>query len=169
MVAEAGKNTQLDAAMHPAARLYRQFLDSWNERDAQAMAALFEPQALLVGFDGSAMAGSGEIERTIGAIFADHQTMPYVALVRAMRELAPGSALLHAVAGMPFRGQATINPAVNAVQSLVAVQHGGEWRIALLQTTPAQYHGRPEATEALTDELQQILSEATKDGSERSS
>ena len=29
----------------------------------------------------------------------------------------------------------------------------GQWRIALFQNTPAQFHGRPEAAEALTDEL----------------
>ena len=36
---------------------------------------------------------------------------------------------------------------------IAAVQRGGAGRIALFQTTPAQFHGRPEAVEAMTQEL----------------
>ena len=31
------------------------------------------------------------------------------------------------------------------------------WRIALYQNTPAQFHGRPELSRALTEELRQLL------------
>jgi hypothetical protein len=51
-----------------------------------------------------------------------------------------------------------INPAVNAMQTLVAMQQDGQWRIALFQNTPAQFHGRPEVAEALTEELRELLS-----------
>jgi hypothetical protein len=54
-------------------------------------------------------------------------------------------------------GQADINPAVNAMQTMVAVSRVGEWRIALLQNTPAQFHGRPEMAEALSRELRELL------------
>ena len=50
-----------------------------------------------------------------------------------------------------------INPAVNAIQSLVAVTRDGRWRIALFQNTPAQFHGRPELAQQLTEELRQLL------------
>jgi hypothetical protein len=50
-----------------------------------------------------------------------------------------------------------LNPAVNAVQSLVAVKNAGEWRIALFQNTPAQFHGRPELVQELTEELRGLL------------
>lgn len=149
--------------------LYRRFLDSWNERNAAAMAALFAEEALLVGFDGSLMFGPQEIETTIGQIFADHQTAPYVGLVREARRLTADSALLHAVAGMPVRGESKVNPAANAIQNLVAVRQDSEWRIALLQNTPAQFHGRPEASRKLTEELQQLLEEVTHNGSETDS
>lgn len=145
--------------------LYRRFLDSWNERDAGAMAALFVEDGLLVGFDGSLMHGSQEIETTIGQIFAEHETAPYVGLVRDARQLTSASALLHAVAGMPVRGTSDINPDVNTIQNLVAVRQHGRWQIALLQNTPAQFHGRPEASQVLTEELQQVLQEAKNDGS----
>ena len=31
------------------------------------------------------------------------------------------------------------------------------WRVVLLQTTPAAFHGRPDLAEALTRELRQLL------------
>lgn len=145
--------------------LYRQFLDSWNGRDATAIAALFADDALLVGFDGSLMFGPREIETTIGQIFADHETAPYVGIVRSVRQLTPDSGLLHAIAGMPVRGEPVINPAANTIQNLVAVRQAGQWCIALLQNTPAQFHGRPAASQALTAELQQVLEEANDHGS----
>jgi hypothetical protein len=75
--------------------------------------------------------------------------------VREVRLLGPGTALLRAVAGMVPPGQTRVNPAVNAVQSLVGQQDGVRWRIALFQNTPAAFHGRPDAVTALTAELQQ--------------
>jgi hypothetical protein len=39
----------------------------------------------------------------------------------------------------------------------VAAREGGVWRIVSYQNTPAQFHGRPELAQALTDELQQLL------------
>ncbi len=53
--------------------------------------------------------------------------------------------------------QKEINPAANAIQSLVAVRASSGWRIAHFQNTPAQFHGRPELADALTEELRQLL------------
>jgi uncharacterized protein (TIGR02246 family) len=71
--------------------------------------------------------------------------------------LTPEVAILRAVAGMVPPGQSDLNPAVNAVQTLVAAKHDGRWRIALFQNTPAQFHGRPELAQQLTEELRQLL------------
>lgn len=162
-------NADKDAAVQAVSTLYRRFLESWNRRDAATMAALFADQAHLVGFDGSLMNGPQEIETAIAQIFADHQTAPYVGKIRNVRLLTPDSAHLHTVAGMPFRGQTSLNAAANTIQNLVAVREGTQWRIALLQNTPAQFHGRPELSEALTDELQQMLEEVQTHGSKTSS
>ncbi|HSM54848.1 MAG TPA: SgcJ/EcaC family oxidoreductase [Candidatus Sulfomarinibacteraceae bacterium] len=143
---------------HDAVRaLYAQLLDRWNERDAPGYAALFHEEGHVVGFDGSEMHGPAEIEATIGKIFADHMTALYVGKVRDVRRLTPGVALLRAVVGMTPREQAQLNPAANAVQSVLATEQGGQWRVAFFQNTPAQYHGRPELAEALTEELQALL------------
>ena len=69
----------------------------------------------------------------------------------------PEVAILRAFVGMVPAGQSDLNPALNAHQTLVAAKREGSWCIALLQTTPAQFHGRPELVQHMTEELQQIL------------
>jgi len=137
--------------------LYRQLLDSWNKRSADAFAALFALDGYVIGFDGSQMSGRAEIAATLGQIFADHLTAPYVSKVREVRLLSPYVAVLRAVVGMVPPGQSDINPAVNAIQTLVAVRHDIKWSITLFQNTPAQFHGRPELVQQLTEELRQLL------------
>ena len=137
--------------------LYRQMLDGWNQRSAKDMASFFADDGNLVGFDGSEINGRAEIESHLRQIFADHATAPYVAKVRGVRFLTAEVALLRGVAGMVPPGQSDLNPAVNAVQTLVAARRDGTWRIALFQNTPAQFHGRPELVQQLTEELRQLL------------
>ena len=139
--------------------LHRQILEGWNARDADAFAASFAEDALIIGFDGSQQTGRAEIAETTRQIFADHLTATYVWKVREVRLLAPGAAFLHAVVGMVPRGQADLNPAVNAHQTIIAQrdEQGDQWRVILFQNTPAQFHGRPDLAERLTDELRQLL------------
>lgn len=141
----------------PIFDLYHRLLEAWNVQDAHAYALLFTEDASVVGFDGSQMNGRAEIELTLSGIFTHHKTAEYVAIVREIRFLSPQSALLRAVVGMLPRGASELNTAVNSIQTLVAAQSENEWRIALFQNTPAQFHGRPELAEALTNELRQLL------------
>lgn len=137
--------------------LFQKLLDSWNKRNADAFAASFADDGHVIGFDGSQMAGRAEIASTLQQIFADHPTAPYVSKIRDVRLLNPDVALLRAVVGMVPQGQSDIEPALNALQTLVATKQDGQWRIALFQNTPAQFHGRPELVQQLTEELQQLL------------
>jgi uncharacterized protein (TIGR02246 family) len=137
--------------------LYHDLLDCWNRRNPQAMAALFADDGNLVGFDGSTVNGRSDIEAHLRPIFADHPTSKYVSKIREVRFLKPDLALVRAVVGMVPPGKSDINPAVNAIQSLVAVRENGRWRVALFQNTPAQFHGRPELAQQLTEELRQLL------------
>jgi uncharacterized protein (TIGR02246 family) len=137
--------------------LYRNVLESWNNRSAQAMAALFAEDANVVGFDGSPINGRAEIEAAMRGIFADHPTASYVSKVREIRFLTPDVAVLRAVVGMIPPGKSDVNPAVNAIQTLVAVKQNGQWHVAVYQNTPAAFHGRPEMSAALTEELRALL------------
>jgi uncharacterized protein (TIGR02246 family) len=135
--------------------LYARLLEAWNGRDAEAFAALFADDGAMIGFDGSQATGR-EIREHLQPIFAGHPTAAYVAHVREVRPLAPGVALLRAAAGMVPPGADDLNPAVNTLQTLLAVRSGDGWRIVLFQNTPAQFHGRPELTEQHLAELRQV-------------
>jgi hypothetical protein len=65
--------------------------------------------------------------------------------------------LLRAVVGMIPPGKTELNPAANAIQSLVVVTEAARPRIALLHNTPAAFHGRPHVVEQLTHELTEVV------------
>ena len=161
-------NTQSNADETALRALYRQILDAWNQRNADAYAKLFAGDGAVVGFDGSEMTGSVEIVTTLRKIFADHATGVYRGKVRGVRMLSLEVGLLRAIAGMAPAGQMDLDPKLNSVQSLVAVRHdtdgpqgsppaADQWRIALFHNTPAQLHGRPEMVEQMTEELRREM------------
>src|SRR5207245_11563892 len=113
----------------------------------------FEGHGAIIEFDGSQMTGQGAIPSTLQQIFADHITAPYVSKVKSVHLLSPEVAILRAIVGMVPPGQSDLNPAVNAHQTLVASKRDGTWRIELLQNTPAQFHGRPDLVQHMTEEL----------------
>lgn len=153
------QQTQNAAAMgdEPVEALYRHMLAAWNKRSAVEYATCFAVESNVIGFDGSQMNGQAAIEAELQRIFTDHQTASYVAKVREIRYLSPEVALLRAVVGMVPPGKTMLNPAVNAIQTMVAQRIGEQWRVTLFQNTPAQFHGRPDLAEALTQELSQLL------------
>src|SRR5436309_9967999 len=133
--------------------IYRRILDGWNRRDAAAFAAPFADDGEVIGFDGSQTAGRARITAEMQRIFSDHATGSYVGKIRSVRMLGAHGALLRAVAGVVPAGQSGLEPKLNAVQALVAEQRKGGWQVILYQNTAAQFHGRPDLTEAPPDEL----------------
>ncbi|MCW2889898.1 MAG: hypothetical protein QOE54_7132 [Streptosporangiaceae bacterium] len=136
--------------------LYTRLLRAWNDRNAEDYAELFADDGAMIGFDGSQASGK-QITDHLLPIFRDHPTAAYVAKVREIRFLGPGSVMLRAIAGMVPPGQDQLNPAVNTLQTLIAEHQEDGWRIVLFQNTPAQYHGRPELAEQHTAELRPLL------------
>lgn len=137
--------------------LYHDLLEYWNRRDVKGYASLFAESGNIIGFDGSQENGQAEIEAHLSQIFRDHPTAAYIGKVREVRFLTPEVAVLRAVVGMIPPGQNDINPNVNAIQTLVASKHADQWQIEVFHNTPAAFHGRPELSQALTDELRQLL------------
>jgi uncharacterized protein (TIGR02246 family) len=137
--------------------LYESLIETWNKRNAREFALLFASNGSIVGFDGSQVNGQLEIGAHISEIFSHHQTSSYVTIVREVRPIASEVTLLRANAGMVPPGKDDIDPAMNAVQSMVAARRGGKWEIALFQNTPAALHGKPELTKQLTEELRAVL------------
>jgi uncharacterized protein (TIGR02246 family) len=93
--------------------LYRALLAGWNRRDAAAWGDLFTSNGSLVGFDGSQVDSRRAIVAHLAGIFADHEPAAYVGKVKEVRPLAPGVALLRAVAGMVPPGASAVEPSVN--------------------------------------------------------
>jgi uncharacterized protein (TIGR02246 family) len=143
-----------EGALHA---LYEAIVAGWNANDAAAFAAPFAEDGEVVGFDGSEIAGRARIAEQMAGIFADHATGTYVGIVRSVRKLGDDAALLRAVSGVVPAGADDIDPELNAIQSLVATSYEGGWQVVLYHNTPAQFHGRPEAAEELTQELRAAL------------
>ena len=139
--------------------LYERFLETWDKRNARDFALLFASDGSLVGFDGSQVNGQLEIGAHLTEVFTHHQTPRYVSIVREVRLLTNDVTLLRANTGLIPPGKDDIDPALNAVQSMVAVQKGGSWNIALFHNTPAAFHQRPDLSKQLTEELRAKLRE----------
>lgn len=152
----------LAAANPDVLALYRALIAAWNDRSAANFAACFTAAGSIVGFDGSQMDRPAAIEAELSRIFQQHKTARFVTIVREIRPLGADAALLRAVAGMAPEGAPTLNPAVNAVQSLVAQLTAEGWKAALFQNTPAAFHGRPELAAALSRELQETFDALSK-------
>jgi uncharacterized protein (TIGR02246 family) len=137
--------------------IFEHLLTAWNKRDAAAFGALFAPDALMIGFDGSQVRGA-DIVAHLTPIFGDHLTPAYVAAVRGTRPIAADATLLWAIAGLVPPGRGDLDPALDSVQTLIV--EGG--RIVLFQNTPAQYHSRPDlAAKHHSDLLPALLDGAT--------
>lgn len=139
------------------AELYEQLIAAWNERDAERFGAPFADHGVVIGFDGSELNGREAIARELGRIFADHPTAEYVAKVREVAPLAEDVVLLRAVVGMTPPDGGDLMPERNAHQTVVAKRTADDWQIVLFQNTPAQFDGRPELVEQLTQELRRLV------------
>jgi uncharacterized protein (TIGR02246 family) len=149
---------QPDADGDRASReLYARLLEAWDKRNARDFALLFSSEGSLVGFDGSQVNGQLEIGAHLTEVFTHHQTPRYIGIIREVRQLSADVALLRANAGLIPVDKDDIDPALNAVQALVAVQKGGTWKIAHFQNTPAAFHQRPDQAKQLSEELRNRL------------
>jgi uncharacterized protein (TIGR02246 family) len=149
--------TTIDKNVQDSVRsVYQRLLESWNRNDAAAFSGLFTETANVVGFDGSQMNGKKQIIEELEKIFRDHRVSTYVGIVREIRKIGENTYVLRSVAGMVPRGKSEIKPDVNAIQTLIVVKVEGIFKIELYQNTPAAFHGRPETSKQLTEELQKV-------------
>ena len=138
--------------------LYEQLMDGWNSGDGNAFAAPFAEDADFVAFDGSYFKGRPEIASFHQMLFDQFlKGTRLVGKVRSVRFLTPDVAVMHAVGGTVMPGQSDLDPERNSIQTLVAMKRDGEWHLAAFQNSRAQYMGRPELAQALTEELRQLL------------
>jgi uncharacterized protein (TIGR02246 family) len=132
-------------------------LQQWNKRNAATMTGMFASNGILIGFDGSQLNGRAEIYAVLDEIFTNFPTAAYISIVKEVKMLSETSAQLLAVVGMVASGATDISPQVNAIQTMTAIMEDGKWHVALLQNTPAAFHGRPELAEQLSADLRHVL------------
>jgi uncharacterized protein (TIGR02246 family) len=138
--------------------LYQQMVDGWNRGNGEAFAAPYAEDGDLVGFDGTYLKGRREIASFHQQLFDRFvKGSRLVGKIRSVRFLTLDVAVMHSVSGTVMAEQSDIDPERNSIHMLVAIKSGPEWRLAAFQNTRAQYLGRPEALQALTDELRQEL------------
>jgi uncharacterized protein (TIGR02246 family) len=146
-----GYASRMDAEIRA---LYARILQAWNDRNAEAFAAQFAEFGTVVGFDGTEHSNPRALANNLATIFKDHPTAKYVAKIRGVDTIGPDTAILRAVSGLVPPNKTEVRAETNAIIRLVAVRREGEWKAALLTNTPAQFHGRPDAANALQAELQ---------------
>ncbi|MCL4301233.1 MAG: SgcJ/EcaC family oxidoreductase [Anaerolineae bacterium] len=123
--------------------LYQQLMDGWNKGSAEAFAASFAEEGHLIGFDGTHLKGREEITSFHQPLFDKWlKGSRLVGQVIDVQFLAPQVALLHATGGTIMGGQSKPSPERDSIQTLVAVQRGGEWRLAAFQNTRIRPMGR---------------------------
>jgi uncharacterized protein (TIGR02246 family) len=152
-----GRKQMEETKSNQIVEVYDQLIQAWNDRDAGKMSDLFVSEGEMIGFDGSQVIGSTEIYEHLHPIFEAHPTAPFVKKVKGIRMLSWDVAMLRAIAGMVPPGNTDVNPQVNTHHTLVVVQRDEKWQIELFQNTPAQFHGRPELVEEMTNELRELL------------
>ncbi|MBM7553589.1 SgcJ/EcaC family oxidoreductase [Thalassobacillus pellis] len=137
--------------------VYQLLIKAWNDRNAGGMAELFVDDGEIIGFDGSISKGPEEIYAHLHPIFKDHPTAPFVIKVKEVRALGDGATLLRAIAGMVPPGGSDIHSDFNTHHTLITLTNEQGSKIVLFQNTPAQFHGRPELVEQMTEELREML------------
>lgn len=147
----------IEKSLNQVRSLYDKLIDGWNLKNAKAYAGVFTEDANVVGFDGSQMNGRLAIEQELTQIFQNFPTGEFTTVIEEVRMINQNTVLLRALAGMIPRGYKDINPNVNAIQTLVATEDKGEWKISLFQNTPAAFHGRPELQEEVSAKLRETL------------
>jgi uncharacterized protein (TIGR02246 family) len=137
--------------------LYQKLVSAWNDQDATKFASCFASDAVCIGFDGSELLGKTEIENSLSAIFGDHKTAIYYSLIRDIKMINDNVFMLRANVGMVQPGKSSIEPSKNAIQIMIGRWNNESGEIMLFQNTPAQFHGRPELSEKLTQELNALV------------
>lgn len=138
--------------------LYQQKIDGWNAGNGKAFAAPYTEDSDYIGFDDTYLKGRQEIASLHQMLFDKFiKGSRLVGKIRSIRYLTPDIAIVVAVGGTVMAGQSDIDPERNSVHMLVAIKQNDKWHFTAFQNSRAQFIGRPEEAQALTDELRQLL------------
>ena len=144
-------------------KLYQQMIDGWNAGNGDAFAAPYTDDSDFIGFDGTHMKGCQEIASFHQMLFDKFlKGSRLIGKIRGIRFVTTDVAMMIAVGGTIMAGQSDIEPERNSIHTIVAIKRDNNWYFTAFQNSRAQYIGRPEESQALTEELRQELSMASK-------
>jgi uncharacterized protein (TIGR02246 family) len=145
--------------------LYQRTIDGWNKASGDAFAAPYTGDSDFIGFDGTYMKGRQEIASFHQMLFDRFlRGSRLIGKVRSIRFVTVDVAIMIAVGGTVMAGQSDIEPERNSIHTIVAVKRNNNWYFTAFQNSRAQYIGRPEAVQVLTEELRQELLMQSKRG-----
>lgn len=153
---ELGEVRVKENEMSELTDLYVTLLKAWNDRDAKAMTACFDDEAVMIGFDGSTAEGKAAIEAQLAPIFKDHPTAAYTAILRSTHVYGDIQ-LLRADAGMLPPGKHDIKSETIARQTIVARRTEAGLRIVQFQNTAIALDQDKAGRAAIYDQLQEAL------------
>jgi uncharacterized protein (TIGR02246 family) len=144
--------------------LYQRTIDGWNKASGDAFAAPYTDDSDFIGFDGTYMKGRQQIASFHQMLFDKFlRGSRLIGKVRSIRFVTVDIAIMIAVGGTVMAGQSDIEPERNSIHTIVAVKRNNNWYFTAFQNSRAQYIGRPEESQALTEELRQELSMTSKE------
>lgn len=128
-----GDNATDEAAVR---HLYQQLMDGWNKGSGDAFAAVFAEDGVLVAFDGTAFTSRQEIVSFHQPLFDTWlKGTRLIGEVTRVQFLTADVAVMHAIGGTIIRGKSKPDQSRDSIQTLVAAQKDGEWKLAAFQNT----------------------------------
>ena len=137
-------------------KLYQQMIDGSNSGNGDAFAAPYTDDSDFIGFDCTYMKGHQEIASFHQMLFDKFlRGSRFIGKIRSIRFVTMDVAVMIAVGGTVMAGQSDIEPERNSIHTIVAVKRNSNWYFTAFQNSRVQYIGRPEESQALTEELRQ--------------
>jgi len=144
--------------------LYQQTINGWNVSNGDAFAAPYTYDSDFIGFDGTYLKGRQQIASFHQMLFDKFlKGSQLIGKIKSIRFVTSDIAIMIAVGGTVMAGQSDIELERNSIHTIVAVKCDNNWYFTAFQNTRAQYIGRPEESQALTEELRQELSMTSKE------
>lgn len=141
-------------------KLYQQMIDGSNASSGDAFAAPYPytDDSDFIGFDGTYMKGRQEIASFHQMLLTNFlDAVILLEKSEVIRFVAIDIAIMIAVDGTIMAGKSDIEPERNSIHTIVAVKRNVRWYFTAFQDSRARYSGRPEESQALTEELRQEL------------
>ncbi|MEQ8155759.1 MAG: SgcJ/EcaC family oxidoreductase [Clostridiaceae bacterium] len=134
-------------------KLYNGMINCWNNSNADKFAGHFSTEGTIIDFDGTAANGKVEIEEYLNGVLMKHEPLFHTTIIRSIRFITDDVCILETAVGTFFHDKEDIDPSLNIVQTVIVKKKNNSWLIEQLQNTPAVFHGHPELSAKLTEEI----------------